>query len=121
MKLKIIKINASFSLKKNLERFENADIWFSAEAEVGAKDKADDVAEAVHEFVKKLAVKKYNSFSRNDLGEPSKSTQQPYLLKDGKAYPNPSFQEEPGYMAVGTKDNFKKVLIDKEKNTIQPI
>ncbi len=65
--MKIKKINASFSLKKSLGNYEMADIFFAAEAELGTKDKADDVAKKVHDFCKKLAVEKYNAFSRYDI------------------------------------------------------
>lgn len=68
-KPKIVQLTASFSMKKSLGNYEMADIFFSAQAEVGTKDKPEDVAEQVHTFVKKLAVGKYNSFSRADLIE----------------------------------------------------
>lgn len=68
-KINIIELTASFSMKKNLENYENADLFFSAKAEVGSKDKPEQVAEQVYTFVKTLAVNKYNSFSRKDLEE----------------------------------------------------
>lgn len=49
------------------EKVETSNIWFSAEAELGTKDKPEKVAQQVHDFVKKLTVKQYNSFDRSEI------------------------------------------------------
>lgn len=63
--LKIKEIDASFSYKKNLGNFSNADFFFSAKAEVD-EGKEDETAQALHQFVKEQAVKAVNKFTADE-------------------------------------------------------
>lgn len=124
--IKITKVNASFSLKKSLGSYEMADIFFAAEAEVRDNEAPEEVAQKAHDFCKKLAVEKYNSFSRNELisKPPLKvSPEEEYSkkpdiipLEGNEVTPNGVFPK-----VYRAKDrNGTKELVDKKENTLEP-
>lgn len=118
--MKIKEITASFSMKKSLGNYEMADIFFSANAQVMGKNKPEKVAEQVHDFVKRLAVAKYNSFSRSDLtGTPSTVEYEKGFRAGYKEAVNPTSKY--GKDPDEKKETMAEAQMDaKSENTLDP-
>ncbi len=144
-KVKILEITSSFSFKKNLGNYETADFWFSAKAE-SVEGSERRIARTLHRFCKQEVVKALNEYlQEKNPPKTVQSAEEEYAnsLPPKKVFLKPwekqskDFMEkahadfvasgrkidmnEPVYAFEGEKGGKgKKVLINKEANTLAP-